>query len=76
MDRPRRTRRRFETERVVRNRRKQILNEGGDPRRLAYGRLAKQDPFDCGHPACGLCNPRDLGRRGRERRQWRDDWEL
>ena len=74
MDRPSRARRRFQTDRVVHNRTEQILNEGGDRTRLAYGRLAKQDPFDCGRPACGLCNPRDFGRRGRERREWRDDW--
>jgi hypothetical protein len=42
---------------------------------LAYGRMANSDPWDCGKTACALCNPRDR-RRGRERQEWRTDWEV
>jgi hypothetical protein len=75
------TRRRFQTDRIVRTRRERAYTETPGsfdhaPERLAYGRLAQSDPWDCGKPACGFCNPRDLGRRAREQLQWRVDWKL
>jgi hypothetical protein len=80
VDRPSKARRRFHTDRIVRNRRRRVHRESPDlnldSRSVAYGRLAQQDPWDCGHPGCGVCNPRDLRGRDRERLQWRADWEL
>jgi hypothetical protein len=75
------TRRRFHSDRIVSTRRKRAYAETPGsfdhaPERLAYGRLAQSDPWDCGKPACAICNPRDFGRRGRERTQWRIDSEL
>jgi hypothetical protein len=74
-------RRRFHTDRIVRARRARDRNETPDEafaidRRLAYGWLANRDPWDCGHTGCPICNPRDPGRRAREERLWREDWEL
>lgn len=74
-----RHRRRFHTDRVVRNRRARYLRETPDwarhvwPERLSYGRLADMDPWDCGRPACGVCHPTEAGRRAREKRAWRSE---
>ena len=74
-------RRRFHTDRIVRVRRARLRDEmpgwaPDDPRAWAYGRLADRDPWDCGHPSCGVCHPHDAGRRARERRRWRTDWDV
>jgi hypothetical protein len=80
-----RHRRRFHTDRVVANRRARYQRERPpwqadyDPpgyldKRLAYGRLADRDPWDCGRPRCGVCHYPDYGWRSREKRAWRHDW--
>jgi hypothetical protein len=76
--RPSKARHRFHTDRIVRVRRARYRNETSwtATKELAYGRLAKTDPWDCGHAACGLCHPRDFGRRAREAQLWRKDWEV
>jgi hypothetical protein len=88
--RPTRHRRRFHTDRIVRNRRARYLRETPDwhwrrlasnhdewiARLLAYGTLASRDPWDCGNPGCWCCHPPDSSRRARENRQWRKDWGL
>ncbi len=79
---PRRTRhrRRFHTDRIVAARRARYMAEEppwwtrdldllGD--RLAYGRLAQADPWDCGRARCGICHTSDPSRRAREQRAWR-----
>jgi hypothetical protein len=87
MDRRTKARRRFHTDRVVAARRARYLNEmsgrvrDGDldwiGNRLAYGRLADRDPWDCGS-RCLLCHGEKLlgagCRRRREERLWRNDW--
>lgn len=75
-----RHRRRFHTDRIVANRRARFAREGWpDPRpdRLAYGRLADRDPWDCGR-RCLLCHWGKFvePRRAREDRAWRTDWGL
>lgn len=77
---PRRTRhrRRFHTDRVVRNRRARYRRETPpwrgelDERRFAYGALADRDPWDCGRH-CNLCHWSKFNepRRARENREWR-----
>lgn len=79
-------RRRFHTDRIVANRRARYLREWPAARqevqewpslakRLSYGALASTDPWDCGRSACGICHTPEVGRRTREKRQWRRDWE-
>jgi hypothetical protein len=74
-----RHRRRFHTDRVVRNRRARFLRETPDARpddrRLSYGRLADRDPWDCGS-RCWLCHyDKLLGYpRAQETRAWQRDW--
>lgn len=80
-----RHRRRFHTDRIVRNRRARYLREMGasyaglmdDLRRFSYGALADRDPWDCGGK-CWLCSGGKWldPRRAREGREWRDDWEV
>ena len=78
-----RHRRRFHTDRIVAARRARYLRErptwvapyddasSWAMRRLAYGRLAKTDPWDCGGP-CRLCHleKRIPGRRAQATRAW------
>ncbi|MEA2496145.1 MAG: hypothetical protein QOJ29_4056 [Thermoleophilaceae bacterium] len=77
MDRPSRARRRFHTDRIVANRRARFIRELGFETRLAYGRLADRDPWDCGR-RCFLCHFEKLtgggSRRARAERDWRRDW--
>ena len=80
MQRPSRARRRFHTDRIVAVRRARMRDETPhlvrqDVGLPAYGRLADNDPWDCGKTACAFCNPRDR-RRARERQEWRTDWEV
>lgn len=82
---PRRTRhrRRFHTDRVVAARRARYLRETRDwalydgpwlAKRLAYGRLADRDPWDCGNSRCGICHWHHReSRRAREKRAWKRD---
>jgi hypothetical protein len=80
MTRPSKARRRFHTDRIVANRRRRLRRETSywapAQYRTSYGRLATMDPWDCGNPRCGICHPREYGRRAREQRQWRADWEF
>jgi hypothetical protein len=50
--------RRQQRKRVI-NRHFNLLRDMRDGRysTLARGRLAKQDPYDCGRTRCGLCHP-------------------
>jgi hypothetical protein len=80
VDRPSKARRRFNTDRIVDARRARYRNETpwyGRPSdaRLAYGSLANTDPWDCGQAACGICLPRQFGRRRREGIRWRAEWD-
>lgn len=44
---------------------------------LPWGRLEdEQVLLGCRRVRCGICHIHDPGRRGRERSQWRDSWEL
>jgi hypothetical protein len=84
-----RHRRRFHTDRVVRNRRRRYWREssatawnaGHFPewfaKRMAYGVLADRDPWDCGR-RCLLCHwdKHVEPRRARENRAWRADWGI
>jgi len=80
-----RHRRRFHTDRIVRNRRARYWREmpswwRGEQmhrRQLAYGALADRDPRDCGSH-CLLCHHDKFlePRRARENRTWRRDWGL
>lgn len=84
-----RHRRRFHTDRIVRNRRARYLRES-DPRRwnsanfpewfaqrMSYGRMADRDPWDCGSH-CLLCHHGKFlePRRARENGAWRAEWGL
>lgn len=85
-----RHRRRFHTDRVVRNRRARFTRES-EPfrwplavnhdewiaRTLSYERLADSDPWDCGSH-CELCHWAKFNepRRAREKREWRANWGL
>jgi hypothetical protein len=83
-----RHRRRFHTDRIVANRRARLIREESPwnrtnwpdwiSARMAYGRLADRDPWDCGHTRCGCCHwykySGDHQRRRREERLWRQDW--
>lgn len=84
MTRQSKARRRFHTDRIVRNRRARFIRESSwwidwtrendiawVGRRLSYGYLATTDPWDCGHPRCGCCHTRDYSWRAREKREWR-----
>jgi hypothetical protein len=74
-----RHRRRFHTDRIVRNRRARYRRETPDweldrrPQRLPYGLLADRDPWDCGRPGCVCCHWAKCTepRRARENRAWR-----
>ena len=83
-----RHRRRFHTDRIVRNRRARYMRETRPwelrlkatnhdewiAKRLAYGTLADRDPWDCGG-SCWMCHyEKRTPRRARENRQWRLDW--
>jgi len=70
--RPTKHRRRFHTDRIVKNRRARWMREMGYDRghRLSYGALADRDPWDCGNPQCGVCHWDDGSRRARENREW------
>ena len=74
-----RHRRRFHTDRVVRNRRARYHHEWPfhPDRTLPYGLLADRDPWDCGR-RCLLCHWDKLvePRRTREKRAWRNDWGI
>ena len=78
-----RHRRRFHTDRIVRNRRARYRRETPDwaltrdPDRLSYGRLADLDPWDCGRH-CLMCHWEKFlePRRAREKRAWRREIEL
>lgn len=84
MHRRTRHRRRFHTDRIVAVRRARYLREIHPlslpeewlGRKLAYGRLASIDPWDCGRPNCGLCHWDDGRSRGAERKAWREDWGI
>ena len=72
-------RRRFHTDRIVRNRRARYARESGrwdfeDLRRFSYGALADRDPWDCGG-SCWMCHyEKRTWCRSRDERQWRADW--
>ena len=79
-----RHRRRFHTDRIVANRRRRYRREApswasaeNNPRRFGYGALSDRDPWDCGG-RCFLCHYEKLSepRRAREKRTWREDWDL
>lgn len=84
-----RHRRRFHTDRIVSNRRARYRREDAErwpyavnhaewlTKRMAYGRLADRDPWDCGSH-CLLCHGEKFiePRRTRENRAWREDWNV
>ena len=50
--------RRHESERVIKNRLKQVKAAGSAPDNVTDQphRMSKQHPFDCGNARCGLCH--------------------
>lgn len=48
-----------------------------DPWTVAPGRHAREQwQLGCHRAGCGICHPADPGRRRRDARTWRADWDL